>query len=133
MMRPIPNPNPTPLLLLVLLALLAGAASPSASASAAAAASASPTPPPPVDFFDGLDLSIDDLVHPEGHTETVKHEARGLYRDVLPPGGLMKMAWATPILRLNVSSFFPNVDAAVLNAKLAAIVDGIYDGCEHVW
>ena len=122
-----PNPNHIPLLLLVLLAFLAGAATPSASASAAA----SPPPPLPVDFFDGLDLSIDDLVHPEGHMETVKHEARGLYRDVLPPGGLMKMAWATPILRLNVSSFFPNVDAAVLNAKLAAIVDGIYDGCAN--
>eukprot|EP00947_MAST-08B_sp_MAST-8B-sp1_P001017 g1017.t1 len=78
------------------------------------------------DFFEGLDVSIDDLI-PVSEQSVVEEQARGLYRDVLPAGGLMKMAWATPVLRLNVSSFFPNVNSKKLNARLSEIIETVFD------
>ena len=84
------------------------------------------------DWFDGVDLSIEDLTA-QSETDVFKAEARGLYREELPPGGLMRMAWATPVLRINASSFFPNINVGKLNAKLDEIVVGVFDSFEAKW
>jgi hypothetical protein len=66
--------------------------------------------------------------------EKVERDNRtGLSRDVLPPGGLMKMAWVTPILRLNASTMFPNVDVEKLNADLFSITNNLYEKLERQW
>ena len=57
----------------------------------------------------------------------------GLNRNVLPPGGLMKMAWVTPILRLNASTLFPNVDVKALNKDLLDLTANLYDKLERQW
>ena len=51
----------------------------------------------------------------------------------LPPGGLMKMAWVTPILRLNASTIFPNVDIKKLNEDLFQLTNNMYEKLERQW
>ena len=92
------------------------------------------------DYVEGNELP-DDLplyaegFEPLGTTQEIVEEEQttGLSRKSLPPGGLMKMSWVTPILRLNASTIFPNVDVAALNKDLLNHTMNLYSKLERQW
>jgi len=82
-----------------------------------------------------LPLYDQETSKPQEIAENKEERAKtaGLTRDVLPPGGLMKMAWVTPILRLNASTMFPNVDIDKLNKDLFSLTNDLYEKLERQW
>ena len=66
----------------------------------------------------------------DGHMEQLREDeaaqketmARGLFREVLPKGGLMKMAFATPVYRVNLTAFVDGLDVERFNANLEAVI-----------
>eukprot|EP00947_MAST-08B_sp_MAST-8B-sp1_P000511 g511.t1 len=61
------------------------------------------------------------------------HKARGLHKERLPAGGLMKMAWAGPVIRLNVARFFDGVDLETFNDRLEAIILNHWERLQDKW
>ena len=74
----------------------------------------------------------------DGHMEQLREDeaaqketmARGLFREVLPKGGLMKMAFATPVYRVNLTAFVDGLDVEKFNANLEAVIWNHY---QQVW
>jgi hypothetical protein len=80
-----------------------------------------------------FDQKIDE--EEEGEEEDTRKDYANSDIDVkqIPPGGLMKMSYVTPILRLNASTLFPNVDVKALNKDLLDLTKGVYDRLEKQW
>ena len=95
-----------------------------------------------------LRLTWKDLISPqhqvrdfEGTMEDLKEdmkekreqEAKGLFREELPAGGLMKMAFATPVFRVNVSTFVDGIDVGDFNDHLESIIWNHYQQVLNKW